>query len=93
MNLSYDRFNAFLQRWWRDEEDTVNEVNKRFWMVKRDGYGSASTQHASKHSAVREAQRLAQENPGVYFFVLETIGVARVVQPAQYIEWVYDPPF
>jgi hypothetical protein len=44
---------------------------KQFWMVK--GLGPTKFVHITRQSAEAEADRLARENPGRMFFVLETI--------------------
>jgi len=49
---------------------------KKFWYVK--GPGEPSFRHSTEEDAVREAERLAFNNPGVNFFVLEaTLAVRR----------------
>lgn len=46
-------------------------VAEKFWMVK--GRGPASYCHDSRASAEHEAKRLARENPGELFAVLEAV--------------------
>lgn len=46
----------------------------KFWMVLSGDFGAAPTfRHGSEHRAREEAVRLASENPGVKFYVLECI--------------------
>lgn len=46
---------------------------KRFWMVWRVGGDAPTYQHESELSATDEAHRLARNNPGSVFTVLEAI--------------------
>lgn len=46
-----------------------------FWMVK--GEGPTNVIHQDLASAEREAHRLARENPGKFFYVLQTIAAHR----------------
>jgi len=73
----------------------MNEGIKRFWMVKRDGYGPCNIQHTTRWTAIGEAQRLARENPDASFYVLEAIGVAKVAPPpVRYFDFNEpEPPF
>jgi len=48
-----------------------------FWMV--HGAGPANHRHASRASAVTEAERLARANPGQVFVVLEAVEAVRKV--------------
>lgn len=48
---------------------------QRFWMVQGDG--PARYRHYTRASAETEAHRLARENPGRIFFVLETVSAVR----------------
>lgn len=50
---------------------------ERFWMVK--GAGPASACHGSRAGAEREAERLARQNPGTLFYVLEAVACHRRV--------------
>jgi hypothetical protein len=45
----------------------------KFWMVYGIGRGCPTKQHWSKADAEREAKRLARENPGSFFVVLEAV--------------------
>ncbi len=51
---------------------------RRFWMVK--GLGPSSFMHESPSSAEDEAERLARENPGQRFYVLEAVSAFRRVE-------------
>ena len=55
----------------------TTQTPEQFWMVK--GAGPASVMHDSQRGAEREAERLARENPGQRFFVLEAIAMHRRV--------------
>lgn len=46
--------------------------SQKFWMVL--GYGTPTFRHPSFDSAKTEAKRLAGDNPGIEFHVLESIG-------------------
>lgn len=48
-----------------------------FWMV--SGNGPAVVRHSEREVAFREARRLAAENPGVEFFVVQAIACIRKV--------------
>lgn len=47
-----------------------------FFMVLRDGVSATSFRHERFNDAKSEAERLANQNPGVRFFVLQSIGAA-----------------
>lgn len=47
-----------------------------FWMIYGNGQGAPTMKHASRDDAEREAKRLARNNPGVQFYVLQTIAIA-----------------
>ena len=46
---------------------------EQFWMVYGVGNGRPTFQHTTRDSAETEAKRLARENPGIAFVVLESI--------------------
>jgi len=66
---------------------------REFWLVWNPLGGSPTHQHPSLHLAKTEAERLARQNPGQDFFVLQTCGLARKTD----VEWipinVDEPPF
>lgn len=47
-----------------------------FWMVYGERQGPPAVQHASREIADAEAKRLARNNPGIRFFVMESVAVA-----------------
>lgn len=72
----------------------MNRRMRKFWMVRCTDRDPSYVQHATKRSATDEAIRLARKHPGDTFFVLETIGCAKVVpQPVQYIDFDDEIPF
>jgi hypothetical protein len=52
-----------------------NEIEP-FWMVYGEHQGPPTMRHASRVIADGEAKRLARNNPGIRFFVLESVAVA-----------------
>lgn len=44
----------------------------KFWMVWREGSRTVTYKHETEKSARQEAERLARENPGEKFYVLES---------------------
>lgn len=48
--------------------------NKPFWMVYGIGQGAPNVMHDTPLQARDEAKRLARNNPGVVFIILEAIG-------------------
>jgi len=56
----------------------MNGNLQRFWMVYGLDQGAPTVRHAAEHIAVAEAKRLARNNPGVEFYVLQS--VARAVK-------------
>ena len=48
-----------------------SEERLRFWMVWNQGTPTTRYRHSTKAEAVREAERLSQQNPGDTFFVLK----------------------
>ena len=56
---------------------------KKYWMVHNAESGPANKRHGCLETARAEAQRLARENPGLEFFVLETIASCKKVD----VEW------
>lgn len=56
-----------------------------FWFVWNPAGRAPQHQHASKHGAISEAERLARNNPGETFIVLESV-CARTVDGMQRID-------
>jgi hypothetical protein len=54
-------------------------MSDKFWMVYCAGRSAPTHQHETRISAEAEARRLAGNNPGCSFFVLETVSVAQKV--------------
>jgi len=48
----------------------------RFWMIHGHGRGAPTVQHNSFEKALDEAKRLARNDPGTRFFVLESVAIA-----------------
>ena len=55
----------------------VRQDMQQFWMVQGDG--PARVRHSSRAIAEREAQRLARENPGAVFYVMEAVAGHRKI--------------
>ena len=51
----------------------MGATHKPFWMVYGAGQRAPAFQHQSQHAAVTEARRLAQQHPGIRFFVLAAV--------------------
>ena len=49
-----------------------------YWLV--HGAGPTNHRHGTKAGAIREAERLARENPGQAFVVLEAVEAIRLVE-------------
>lgn len=48
-------------------------MNDKFWIVWADMGGSPTVKHLTPESAKREAERLARENSGRVFHVMEVV--------------------
>jgi hypothetical protein len=59
---------------------------EKFWMVWRENGGGPTRQYPAEKSAEIEAERLARENPGANFVVLESVKFCTIDNP---IHW-YD---
>lgn len=66
---------------------------KPFYYVFNPERDKPTYRHKSVESAIEEAERLAQLNPGEDFVVLEAVGVARVERPQIFQRFEYDIPF
>ena len=65
---------------------------KRFWLVWNHNGGVPTVQHETAQSAKTEAERLARNNPGQQFHVLEWTGTA-IKRDVDWIECEFEPPF
>lgn len=57
------------------------ETYAMFWMVWQAGGNAPTYKHGMESSAEREAERLARENPGTAFYVLQSVSGALVEVP------------
>ncbi len=48
----------------------------KFWMIHGIGQNSPRVRHETEHAAFAEANRLARNNPGIEFYVLESMARA-----------------
>lgn len=55
---------------------STNDIRK-FWMIK--GAGPTSVRHPRRDIAESEADRLARQNPGEVFVVMEAVSAHRIV--------------
>lgn len=55
------------------------EENQIFWVVWNPAGGAPTVKHETEHMARIEALRLASQNPGQDFVVLQSIGTAKKV--------------
>lgn len=67
----------------------------QFWMVWREGSPTTRFRHPAKSLAVKEANRLAKQNPGECFYVLKaTAGVVATAPEIATVRFIEDPiPF
>lgn len=49
------------------------DAKERFWMIYGVGQGAPTIRHESKGQALDEAKRLARNNPGITFVILEAV--------------------
>ena len=56
----------------------IHAVDKAFWFVWNPEGRNPQCKHLDELSATMEAERLARENPGQTFVILQAIGVRRV---------------
>lgn len=63
-----------------------------FWMVWNPQRNAPRVKHFNRDSAIDEAKRLARENPGEEFVVLQSIGRARRVD-VDFVEHGAPLPF
>ena len=55
--------------------------NTKFWLVWNGNTGYTRRRHLTKEAAITEAGRLAGENTGSTFFVLEALCIVRPAKP------------
>ena len=66
---------------------------ERFWLVWNPNGRSPTFRHHSRQSATTEAERLANQNPGLNFFILEAVaGRLAPIGEAAPIEFVEPDP-
>lgn len=63
---------------------------KKFWMVK--GAGPTSHQHPTKESAVKEAERLANQHPNCPFYVMEAMSYSRSIRTVEQGDCTEEEP-
>lgn len=62
-----------------------SEVNmKKFWMVCSSTSSTSNKKHETKQDAINEAERLAKDNPGKAFHILESIGYWFTPSPVEF---------
>ena len=57
-----------------------------FYMVWSETTHETHVRHSLEQDAVREAERLAEANPGIRFFVLQATGYARTAKPVTWTQ-------
>lgn len=62
-----------------------------FWMVCGIGQGPPAHQHRTYTDAREEAKRLARENPGIRFVVLQAVEGYKVTSPFEIVEYDQVP--
>ena len=67
-------------------------VEEGFWMVWNPQRSAPRMKHFTRDSAINEAKRLARENPGEEFVVLQSVGSARRVD-IDFVEHSAPLPF
>ncbi len=63
-----------------------------FWLVWNESGHAPTFKHDSEESARREAERLARNNPGQQFHVLQVVGTCQH-KAVEWHEYEYEPPF
>lgn len=61
-------------------------IDPCFWMVLSDNSNYTIVRHRTLEIAKGEANRLAAANPGIRFFVLQSIGAAVRTDPVSWVE-------
>ncbi len=72
----YNDDQYYINKYFKKEKDMTQ--TRKFWMITGDR-NSPKVRHTDRQSAVCEAERLAKSNPGIEFFVLESVEL--VTQP------------
>lgn len=67
----------------------MSHASRKFWMVWRLNWSPPCAKHSTEESAIREAERLARNNPGETFVVLEAMK-ARCVENMQRFDLAVD---
>lgn len=62
------------------------EQEPKFWLVWNERCGPPTFKHYTLDAAKREAERLALNNPGERFHVLESLGTVRTHRPVEWTE-------
>ena len=72
-----------------------DEMDEPFWCVWCPAGQSPTVKHPTMESAVKEAKRLALTCPGMQFFVLSAVAVAKSLEPVKvrYINDYDEVPF
>jgi hypothetical protein len=68
----------------------MSQYEKRFWMVL--GAETPTFRHVEIDTAIKEAERLANANPGKEFIVLESVAACRR-QTVAWAKHVVDPNY
>ena len=72
----------------------MSEKPKHFWMVYGLDQGAPAVRHEAEHIATAEAKRLARNNPGIEFYVLESVARALKADVVfDRVEPIDDHPF
>lgn len=70
-----------------------NESKSSFWCVYRDGGGAPTKRHTTEKEALKEAERLAENNPGATFYVLQSVSESFRPPKVVTIRHLEDVPF
>lgn len=64
-----------------------------FWMVRAENNDFTRHRHPTRLAAEKEAERLAGLNPGIRFYVLESMGHAIRRDPVTFVRHELEIPF
>jgi hypothetical protein len=67
----------YIKEHFGDMREKEENMTRKFWMITGDG-NSPKVRHITYRDAVLEAERLAKANPGIEFFVLESVELVSV---------------